>query len=304
MSRNRLPNSRAVRAACSLALLLLAATAAYSSGLERSVVIMPSGVDIGLLSPSGLWYDDLRGYLVVANPLLHQVSVLDRKGQIVKVLGKRGDLRFPRAVAASRDGTLYIAGRESETLKIMKEYDSVAGEEYRSFDLAPQRRSAAIQPVALHVDGSGNLYVADRGNRQVLVFGGDEKLKFFIPDVGEPADLWVDRSGKICVADPGFGGVRVYDDRGKNLRTLGSQSSQFREPLRAKALTVDQRGHLWVLEEGGRGIKAIDSLGNLLFSMGGEGFLSPADLAVDPQNNLYVLEEGGNRISVFSITGF
>lgn len=286
-----------------LAFLLLAATPASPLGLERTVVITASGADTALLSPTGFWYDDLRGYLVVANPLLHQISVLDRKGQIVRVLGKSGDLRYPRVVAAGKGGTLFIAGRESETLKVLSQYDSVAGEEYRDFDLSPHRRSSAVQPVALHVDGNGNLYVADRGNRQVLVFGGDEKLRFSIPDVGEPADIWVDRSGKIYVADPGFGGVRVYDDRGKHLRTVGSRSGRFREPLRVKALVVDPRNRIWVLEEGGRGIKALDSLGNLLFAMGGEGLLSPADLAFDPQENLYVLEEGGNRISVFSIAG-
>lgn len=303
MRRKLFPNRFAFSAGFALALLLAAPAPVFPLGLERAVTITPAGADIGLLSPTGLWYDDLRGYLVVASPLLHQVSVLDRKGQIVKVLGKNGDLRFPRTVAATRGGTLFIAGRESDSLKVLSRYDSVTGEEYRNFDLSPHRRSAAVQPSALHVDGNGNLYVADRGNRQVLVFGGDEKLRFSIPDVGEPADIWVDRSGKIYVADPGFGGVRVYDDRGKHLRTLGSQSGLFREPLRVKALVVDPRNRIWVLEEGGRGIKTLDSLGNLLFSMGGEGLLSPADLAFDPQENLYVLEEGGNRISVFSIAG-
>lgn len=267
------------------------------------MVIAPFGADAALLSPTGLWHDDLRGYLLVANPLLRQVTVMDLKGHPVKVIGKGGDLRYPGAVAATRGGTLFIAGRESEIVKVLDGYDAVAAEAYRDLDLSQHRRAAPVQPSALFADGNGHLYVADRGNRQILAFGADEKLKFSIKDVGEPADIWVDRSGKIYVADPGFGGVRVYDDRGKHLRTLGNSSGQAREPLRVKALAVDPRNRIWVLEEGGRGIKALDPNGNILFSMGGEGLFSPADLALDRHGNLYVLEEGGNRISVFSIAG-
>ncbi|MBI5576055.1 MAG: NHL repeat-containing protein [Deltaproteobacteria bacterium] len=285
------------------ALMILAPAPARTLCLERSVTIVPSGPDLALLSPTGLWYDEQRGYLSVANPLLHQVSVLDRKGQIVKVLGKGGELGYPRAVAATRGGKLFIAGRESEIVKALDGYDAVAAEAYREIDLKQYRRTSPVQPAALFADWNGDLYVADRGNRQVLAFGADEKLRFSIADVGEPADIWVDRTGKIYVADPGFGGIRVYDDRGKQLRTIGTSTLRSREPLRIKALAVDARSRIWVVEEGGRGIKALDPLGNVIFSMSGEGLFSPADLAVDPHENLYVLEEGGNRISVFSIAG-
>jgi sugar lactone lactonase YvrE len=293
----------AMRAGCVLALLLSVSSPAFPLGLEKAVVIFPSGADAALLSPAGLWYDEARGYLLVADPLLHRVFVLDRKGDPVKVLGKSGDLRFPRAVAASRGGTLYVAGRESEAVKIASQYDSLSGEEFRTLDLSPFRRSAPVQPVALFADSNGDLFVADRGNRQVLAIGADGKLRFSITDVGEPADVVVDRSGKIYVADPGFGGIRLYDGRGNYLRTLGTQPSQLREPLRPKALAVDLRGRIWVLDEGGRGIRALDVAGNPLFFMGGDGLLSPADLAIDAQDNLYVLEEAGRRISVFSIAG-
>jgi sugar lactone lactonase YvrE len=296
-------NSLTARVALGAALLLITAAPVHPLGLDRVGTIVPSGTEIGLFSPSALWYDGQRDLLVVANPNAHHVLLLNLQGVVVKTLGKRGDLRFPRAVAASRGGTLYIGGRESEMLRVLPEYDSGVGEEYRTVDLSPYRRKGPVQPVALFVDEGANLYVADRGNRQILVFGVDEKLRFSIPDVGEPTDLVVDRGGKILVSDPGFGGVRAYDERGRFLRTLGTSPVQFREPLRGKALAVDRRGRIWVAEEAGRGIKAIDTLGNLIFSYSGESLFAPVDLAIDARENLYVLEEGGNRISVFRIAG-
>lgn len=290
-------------AGISLALLFMAAAPAFPLGLEKVGVLTPSGMDSGFLNPAGLWYDYLRGFLVVANTQARQLVVLNRQGQALQVLEKRGAPGFPLAVAGNRAGTLYIAERNSESLKVLPAYDAATRGEDRSLDLAPYRRAAPVQALALFVDSDGNLYVADRGNRQILIFDANEKLKNTITDVGDPADIWVDAAGKILLADPGFGGIRVYSPSGSWLRTLGGGSGQLREPLRVRAMAVDRQGRIWVVEEAGRGIKAIDSQGNLLMNSE-SGLISPADLAIDDQDNLYVLEQGSNRITIFRISGF
>jgi len=224
------------------------------------------------------------------------------------VLGRKGDLRHPRAVAVNNAGTLFISQDNSEKLKILPLYDSGAGEEYQDFDLSPHRRKAPIQPVALFVDFDSNLYVADRGNRQILVFGHNRELSVVIPDVGEPADVWA-QAGKIYVADPGFGGIRIYNSAGNQLRTVGIMHGQFNEPLRVKALSVDMRERIWALEEADRGIKALDPLGNIIVSLpfsrtGQMHIFSAVDLALDQNNYLYVLEMGRSRINVYRISEF
>lgn len=290
-------------AVISLAQLFIAAAPAFPLGLENAGVIVPTGMDTRLLNPQGFWYDNLRGYLVVANTHARQVAVLNRQGQALRVLGKKGEFGFPLAVAGTRGGTLYVAERGSESLRVLPWYDSGTQEEPRTLALAPYRRTAPVQPSALFVDADGNLLVADRGNRQILVFDSSEKFKTAMTDVGEPADIWVESSGQIFVADPGFGGIRVYSPSGILLRTIGSYSSQFREPLRVKALAVDRRGRIWVVEESGQKIKAIDAQGNLM-ATAETGLASPVDLALDDQDNLYVLEEGESQIAVFRIAGY
>lgn len=288
-----------------LTLLFIAAAPVFSVGLENLGVIIPSGLDGGFQNPAALWYDRVKGTLVVANTHARQVAVLNRQGQALKVLGKNNELGFPVAVAVNREGALYVAERNNENLKIFPQYDSMVAEteEYRNLDLSPFRRVAPVQPIALYIDQGGNLYVTDRGNRQVLILGSDGKLKSVITDAGDPADIWVDLSGKILVAEPGFGGIRIYTPQGKWLRTVGVSPPQFKEPLRVKALIVDRQGRIWAVEEGGQKIKAVDAAGNLIMNFVG-GLVSPTDLALDEQDNLYVLEQGGNRISVFHISGF
>lgn len=291
-----------------LTLIVGTAMPVFPLGLEKVDVITPSGLDTGLLSPSGFCYDGRKDFLIVANTEAHQVAVLNRQGIALKVLGRSGGLRFPMGVAVTRDGRLFIAERGREGLKVLAEYDSGTGEEYRELDLSVHRRTSSVQPAAIHVNDDGYLYVADRGNRQALVFGSDEKFKFLIPDVGEPTDIWAS-PGKIFVSDPAFGGIRVYSDTGGRLPTLGISPSQFREPLRVRSLAVDLRQRIWIIEEPGQTLRAIDSLGNLLFSIpagsaGREGLFAAVDLAIDRAGNLFVLEQGGNRISVFRIMEF
>ena len=288
--------------------LQISISSAFSLGLENVGVITPSGMDVPLLSPLGLCYDNFRGFVVVANTEEHRVAILNRQGNAFKLLGEKGDLRLPRSVAVTSRGTLFIALKDSESLKVLPHYDSGTGEEYHDLDLSAQQRKTEVQPVALYVDQDDNLYVVDRGNRQILVFGSNEEFRFFIPNVGAPTDVWAG-SGKIFVSDPGFGGVRVYDHNGRWLRTLGTDPSQFREPLRIKALAGDKRQRLWVLGEAEQGIKVLDPQGNLLTQLpfgypGQLDIFSAVDLVIDQDNYLFVLEQGRSQITVFRISEF
>jgi sugar lactone lactonase YvrE len=276
---------------------------AFPLGLERGASLVPSGVTPGLLNPSSLWFDKMRGYLVVANTHGRQVLVLNRQGQTLRIIGKVDEMGFPVAIAGDREGTLYIAERGSESLKVITSYDSTAASDATPLDLSGYRRSAPVQPVGLYVDDKGKLFVIDRGNRQILVFSPDRKRLFAIGDAGDPSDVWVEPAGNILVADPGFGGIRVFNPSGVWLKTLGADSDRFREPLRVKGFAVDRRGRIWSIEEGGRTIKALDSYGNQLLSLPVD-LETPVDLALDERETLYILEQGANRISVFYPTGF
>lgn len=287
-------------------LLQLSVIPVLALGLEQAGIIAPVGGDAQLLGPRGFCYDRLRETLIVANTEADRVVLLNRQGMVAKVLGNKGELRLPMAVAVTA-ATLYIAQKDSEKLKVLADYDSGTGEDYRELDLSGYRVKTAVQPVALFADRNG-IYVADRANRQILVLDRKDTLKFRIADVGEPAALWAD-DRNIYVADPGFGGVKVYGGDGAWRRTLGTMPGNFAEPLRIKAITVDHRQRLWLLLEGNRGLLAMDANGNVLTRFPASpaataSFFGATDLAIDQEDNLYVLEQGLNRIVVFRISEF
>lgn len=287
-----------------LALIILLATVAPVLPIaleQQNIITISSEGDAGLRNPLSISYDELRGFLIVANTGGQRVMALNRGGAVVKVFGRGNDLQLPHAVTVTNEGDLLIAERGSESIKFLSQYYSGSDEEYNKLDLSQYRRIGKVQPSSLFVNKDGKLYVADRYNRQILIFGSDRKFRFSITDIGEPTDIWVSY-GKIFLSDSGFGGIRVYSEEGGMLPALGLSPARFREPLRVKALAADRRGRIWVIEESG-GIKAIDSFDNLLLTIKPEasGLFSPVDMTIDENNNLYVLEQGGNRISVFHI---
>jgi DNA-binding beta-propeller fold protein YncE len=275
-------------------------------GLERVGVIEPATVGVSLLGPRGFCYDTLRGLFTVADSEGQRVFVLDRHGNIFKTLGKGGELRFPADVAVNEAGTLFIlAQKEAGIVKVLPEYNSGTGETYHDLDLSTYRINKEVKLTHIFVDRGGRLYIVDQANRQILVFDGHEKFMFAINKVGDPADVWA-ASGRIFVADLSFGGVRVYNDKGRWQQTLGTAANRFKEPVRAKAIAIDQRRRLWLLLEGDKGIMTLDSLGNPVasfpFSSYGENhILSGEDMVIDQNNYLYVLERGRGRIVVFRI---
>ncbi len=285
-----------------LHLLLVAAGPSWALRLELGASVVPAGTDAGLLSPSGLWFDRLKDNLLIADTENNRILLVNQQGDVIKTLGHQGELYLPVAVAVNRRGILFIAERNKSVLKVLPAYDGLTQDEYQLLDLSSYAQSRPVQPVALFVDEDEALYICDRGNRQLLVFNNDRSLRMVIPKVGEPADVWV-REKKIYIAEPAFGGVRVYNQNGSWERTLGDSANNFSNPLRSRAIAVDRRNRLWVLEESGA-IRALDFLGKPLFTKGPAGLFSPVDLALDNHNNLYVLERGGNRVTVFLINEF
>ncbi len=285
-----------------LALAGLPPGSSFSLSLEYAGAIEPSGIRSGLLSPSGLWCDPLRNLILVADTQNNRIVVLNPQGSVLKSVGRDGELNLPQAIAASQRGTLYVAERSSSELKVLPEYSSLGREEFERMDLSTHGGDRPVQPVAMFVDAQDFLYVADSGNRQVLVFDGRREHVRTISKLGQISDVWV-RGDGVFFADSGFGGVRIHDRKGRWQRTVGEVSSRFPTALQPRAVAVDRRERLWVLEESGT-IRALDRRGNPVYTRPSGDLLGPIDLALDEQGNLYVLEQGGGKVSVFQIQEF
>jgi sugar lactone lactonase YvrE len=170
-------------------------------------------------------------------------------------------------------------------------------------------------PAGVAVDASGNVYIADTINNQIVKVtpaGVSSVLTTtgLSPALSLPIGLAIDGSGNLYIADSGnsrvvkvAGGIGTVVDMGSVV--LSS----------SVGIAVDASGNLYVADTGDNQIVEIPAGGSaavLSISGLGTALNIPSGLAVDAAGNLYIADSGNNRIvtvtaggagSALSITG-
>ena len=262
-------------------------------------------VQAQLDSPTDVAVDG-SGNLYIADKGTSRIRKVDSRGTITTVAGTRrrgggGDggpavqaqLTFPNGVAVDGSGNLYIADSGNDRIRKVDPTGTITtvagiGEDVSdsgySGDGGPAVEAQLAGPVGVAVDGSGNLYIADRGNRRIRKVDSRGRITT-VAGTGEhggdggpaaraqlnsPAGVAVDGSGNLYIAD--FSNDRIRK--------------------------VDSTGTITTVAGGGRG----NGLGN-----GGPAVLArlngPAGVAVDGSGNLYIADSNYHRIRKVDPTG-
>ncbi len=187
-----------------------------------------------ITSPEGVAVDG-SGNLYIADTWNNRIRKVDAAGVISTVAGTgqsgyRGDggpaaaarLSAPRGVAADDSGNLYIADRNNHLVCKVDAagiVSTVAGHGVRDYsgDGGPATAAGLYFPSSVAVDGSGNLYIANRGNHRIhkVDAGG---IIFTVAGTGTPgysgdggpataaqlhypSGVAVDGSGNLYIAD-------------------------------------------------------------------------------------------------------
>jgi sugar lactone lactonase YvrE len=182
--------------------------------------------------------------------------------------------------------------------------------------------ASGIANVEIEVDGvpvepKARLYVADKGNNRIEVFGdGGEFISKFGSggsgdgQLSEPKDVAVDAKGNVWVADGGNSRVEEFDPEGKFIRKFGSYGTaqgqfSYGGP---EGIAIDLKGHVWIADTLNARLQEFSGSGEFLKSVGtfgfGKGQLGdPAGIAIGPGGNIWVADWYDNRVSEFSESG-
>ncbi|MBK9966031.1 MAG: hypothetical protein IPP07_14430 [Holophagales bacterium] len=229
----------------------------------------------------------------------HRKDLDRRRDGSRRVRGRRSpclgsDLAYPAGLAFDRAGNLYIADSENNRIRRVRVATGVietfagTGEWGFSGDGGPALQASLAQPLALALDGDGNLLVADSFNDRV------RKV-----DLGSLVITTIAGSGSQASA--GDGGPAT-------LATL-------RLPV---ALALDLAGNIFVAEQDGHRVRKIDLSTGLITTVAGTGeagftgdggpataarLSRPRGLAFDLSGSLYVADAENFRIRRVSAAG-
>lgn len=284
---------------------------------QRTLGIGANGL-AQLGEPKGMALDAQSGRLYVADGRMHRIQVFDvAGGGLIASWGSQGtgpgQFQEPWGVAVGPGGVVYVADTWNHRIQKL-DRDGKLLAQWGSFGQVsgPDGGPVFYGPRGVAVDGEGNLWVTDTGNKRVLKFDPNGKLLGQWGEAGagegqflEPVGIAVDGQGRVYVADTWNRRVQVFDSQMGFLRQFPVEGWEGQSVVNKPYLAVDQGGNVYVTDpEGCRAIK-FSGDGQVLAVWGKRGtdlgsLNLPTAILVDGQGRVLVSDSGNNRILEFA----
>ncbi len=165
-------------------------------------------------------------------------------------------------------------------------------------------------PQGVAIDGSGNLYVADKVNRRIQKFNasGGFVTEWNIYSVSTPTidGIAVDGSGNVYVAEAFTSSIHKYTSTGTYISQVGAGygagNGQLNKPT---GIAVDGSGNLYVADADNFRVQKFNPSGAYVAQWGSSAnFQKPRGIAIDPSTGeIYVTDEVNNNVQKFNSAG-
>lgn len=168
--------------------------------------------------PTGVAYLPSTGHIWVAETGAHRLVEMDREGQLIKTVGRRGtapgEFNFPTSLWIDSQGHILVVDAMNFRIQILDEDGNV-----RSVFGQPGDASGFMaRPKGIAADSYGHIYVVDALFNTVQVF--DQK-GVFLTNFGSqgrdnglfwlPSGIYIDASDRIYVADSYNKRIQVFE---------------------------------------------------------------------------------------------
>ena len=248
--------------------------------------------------------------------------------------GQVGQFNRPHGLAIDGKGNVYVSDRGNHAIRVVASNGDILtlagnGKEGSTDGVGPA--ASFKQPIAVVVDKSANVYVADRDNHVIRLIDSARKVvtlagtgtKGFVngptsaAQFNEPYGVALSPDEKtLYAADYLNHAIRAIDLASKQVSTLAgngvagfangvADKAQFNQPYNVKA---DRNGRLYVPDQNNHVIRRVD-LDGTVSTVAGNGqsgfadgkpsearFNNPTGLAIAPDGTIYVADRNNHRI--------
>lgn len=253
----------------------------------------------GLLRPQGVWSGG--GRILITDTALKCVHIFDTNKKEYYKISKigRGSLVLPVAVAADKNGKIYVSDSALKKLFSFTANGDFIGE---------IGKGRLKRPCGIAInDSTQRIYVVDTtaGSVNVFGFGGDFLFSFGAKgNLNSPTYLSLDQKGRVYVADSLNFKVQIFSADGKAIDYFGKMGripGTFSLP---KGIALDSDQNIYVTDSSFDNVQIFNQQGELMLYWGESGngagqFWLPAGIAVDEYDKAYVVDPYNGRIQVF-----
>ncbi|WP_129626039.1 flippase activity-associated protein Agl23 [Candidatus Oscillochloris fontis] len=306
------------------------ATATASSDL-RLVAQNAATLPVGGTGPTGAAVD-AQGNLYIADSGAHQIHIFGPDGSLTRSFGSFGTelgyLYEPRGIAVDAEGNIYVADTwNARIVKYNAQLQVVGSWGSGTQDLGDGRKATITDgdpvknaenplglfgPRGLALDAEGNLYIADTGNKRIVVTDTTGNYRYQWGYAGaelgafnEPVGVAVDAQGNVYVADTWNSRVQVFAPDGTGQvgpipiitwPVRGWMPNTYDDP----AIAASPDGTIYVSIPSRQQVLAANLRGDVLLRWGGPGsglaaLNSPSGIGVSPDGSVWVIDRNESR---------
>jgi RHS repeat-associated protein len=224
----------------------------------------------------------------------------------------KGQLKAPLYATVS-GGTVYVADPGNNRID---EFNAETGAAEYSFGSEGDSDYKFKDPVAVAVNNHEEIFVADAGNKRIVVYSPSEKFITERVLPGAPAGMVIAEEDIFYIVNSSTNEVEEYEyynEQFSRRRTFGGAGSGEGQLKAAKDVAYSYRNKMvYVTDAGNNRVdeyqikytegKFYKMIGMKAGSRNGE-FKEPTGIAVDEDNNLWVVDTGNNRVEEFTPEG-
>jgi len=263
----------------------------------------------GQAMPAAAVYGDSKDRVYCFNRNLdHPIQIFDREGNYLNSWGA-GIFAFPHAIILDKDDDVWVVERNhGQIMKFtndgkllqtigQKGFRSDTGADNTDFGsngwkLVTHGGDPFNMPAGIAVNDAGEIFIADGyANARVHKFAADGTL---IKSWGSPGSApgefnlphgcWIDRKGRLFIADRENDRVQVFDQEGAHLATWPSKL------IGPAVIYVDDDDIVYVAEHNGGLVSILTLEGEMLTQWGSLTHRSCHGIWVDSHKDIYVVE--------------
>jgi DNA-binding beta-propeller fold protein YncE len=290
------------------------------AGIDPGQFAAPHGIDV---SPAGLVY--------VVDGGNNRVQVFDANGVHQGGFGSKG------AGEGQLDGAIGIVVVPSQTVAGESIYVTESGNDRVSvfspalvvaqsqsslqaiqFDFSHYLDGSFVDPMNADADASGRIFIADRGNDRLQVygssgpiFGGIKLVDTWVDDsrgrfsLDNPDGIDIGPDGKVYAVDNGDDMLKVFSADGAYVDQYGPVLTGTLTLQNPVDVTVDSDGFVYITDEALDLVVKLNAGGEYVAQFGTTGnapgqFQYPTGIAVDEDGNIYVVDAVADRIQKFA----
>lgn len=254
----------------------------------------------GLLG--GLFFDENKKRLYFTDTTNGRILAFDNDFRYISEFTGGNALTSPTSIVKNSKGKFFVAEPAKGNILVI----DIGKKSIEPIDFSAVSGANPVYPGNMAVDSEDQLYVVDKANQRILLFGSNLKFEreILVKESRGLKDVKVDEIGRIYVLSTINGLICVYNSEGNLLLRFGTRGAGKGEFDFPTSLAIDRKGLIYVTDQHKNKVLVFNNKGRFLYTFSQLGWREgrlhrPSFIHINSSGRIFIVDRANTRISVF-----